>query len=42
VQLWRADTLLARAEWPDASQGTLTQPLTLRSGHIRMLSFARL
>jgi hypothetical protein len=42
VQLWRGDTLLARAEWPDASQGALTQHVTLRSGHIRVLSFARL
>ena len=42
VQLWRDDTLLARAEWPDASQGTLSQSLTLRSGRIRVLSFARL
>ncbi|HSP20340.1 MAG TPA: hypothetical protein VLQ79_12540, partial [Myxococcaceae bacterium] len=30
VQLWRGETLLARAEWPDASQGTLSQQLTLR------------
>ena len=42
VQLWRGDTLLARAEWPDASQGALTQQVTLRSGRIRVLSFARL
>lgn len=42
VQLWRGDALLARAEWPDASQGTLTQTLTLRAGRIRVLSFARL
>ncbi len=42
VQLWRGDTLLARAEWPDASQGALTQTLALRAGHIRVLSFARL
>jgi hypothetical protein len=42
VQLWRGDTLLARAEWPDATQGALTQQVTLRSGHIRVLSFARL
>ncbi len=42
VQLWRGDTLLARAEWPDASQGTLTQQLTLRAGRVRVLSFARL
>jgi hypothetical protein len=42
VQLWRGDTLLARAEWPDASQGALTQQVTLRSGPIRVLSFARL
>ena len=42
VQLWRGDTLLARAEWPDATQGALTQQLTLRNGPIRVLSFARL
>jgi hypothetical protein len=42
VQLWRGDTLLARAEWPDATTGALTQQLTLRSGPIRVLSFARL
>ena len=42
VQLWRGDTLLARAEWPDATQGTLSQQLTLRTGLIRVLSFARL
>ena len=42
VQLWRGDTLLARAEWPDASQGTLTQQLTLRGGPVRVLTFARL
>ena len=42
VQLWRGEALLARAEWPDASEGTLTQSLTLRSGQIRVLSFARL
>jgi hypothetical protein len=42
VQLWRGDTLLARAEWPDATQGTLSQQLTLRAGPIRVLSFARL
>ena len=42
VQLWRGDTLLARAEWPDATQGTLSQQLTLRAGRIRVLSFARL
>jgi len=42
VQLWRGDTLLARAEWPDAAQGTLSQQLTLRAGPIRVLSFARL
>ncbi len=42
VQLWRGDTLLARAEWPDASQRTLTQQLTLRSGPLRVLSFAHL
>jgi hypothetical protein len=42
VQLWRGDMLLARAEWPDATQGTLTQQLTLRAGRLRVLSFARL
>lgn len=42
VQLWRGDTLLARAEWPDATQGTLSQQLSLRAGPIRVLSFARL
>src|SRR5215468_8960365 len=42
VQLWRGDTLLARAEWPDATQGTLTQKLSLRAGRLRVLSFARL
>ena len=42
VQLWRGDTLLARAEWPDATQGTLTQELSLRAGHLRVLSFVRL
>jgi hypothetical protein len=42
VQLWRGDTLLARAEWRDATQGTLSQQLTLRTGPIRVLSFARL
>jgi len=42
VQLWREATLLARAEWPDASQGTLSQQLSLRAGPIRVLSFVRL
>lgn len=42
VQLWRGDVLLARVEWPDATSGALTQQLTLRSGPIRVLSFARL
>ena len=42
VQLWREDTLLARAEWPDATRGTLSQELTLRPGRIRVLTFARL
>jgi hypothetical protein len=42
VQLWRGDTLLARAEWPDASQGTLSQQLTMRPGPVRALTFARL
>jgi hypothetical protein len=42
VQLWRGDTLLARAEWPDPSQGALTQQLTVRGGPVRVLTFARL
>ena len=42
VQLWRGDTLLARAEWPDATEGALTQQLTLRSGRVRVVTFARL
>jgi hypothetical protein len=42
VQLWREDVLLARAEWPDASHGTLIQQLTLRGGPVRALSFVRL
>ena len=42
VQLWRETTLLARAEWPDATQGTLSQQLSLRAGPIRVLSFVRL
>ncbi len=42
VQLWRGEALLARAEWPDASQGTLSQQLTLRGGSVRVLSFVRL
>lgn len=42
VQLWRGDTLLARAEWPDAMQGALTQQLTLRAGRLHVVSFARL
>jgi len=42
VQLWRGETLLARAEWPDATRGTLTQELTLRRGPLRVLTFARL
>lgn len=42
VQLWRGDTLLARAEWLDASRGTLSQQLTLGAGRVRVLSFARL
>src|SRR5262249_38865087 len=41
VQLWRGETLLARAEWPDATTGTLTQQLTLRAGPIRVFSFVR-
>ena len=42
VQLWRENTLLARAEWPHATQGTLSQQLSLRAGPIRVLSFVRL
>jgi hypothetical protein len=42
VQIWREDTLLARAEWPDATQGTLTQELSLKAGRLRVLSFVRL
>jgi hypothetical protein len=42
VQLWREDTLLARVEWPDATEGTLTQRLSLRPGPVRALSFVRL
>jgi hypothetical protein len=42
VQLWRDDHLLARAEWPDATRGTLSQELTLRPGPLRVLTFARL
>lgn len=42
VQLWREETLLARTQWPDATQGTLSQQLSLRAGPIRVLSFARL
>ncbi len=42
MQLWRGDTLLARAEWPEATQGTLSQELTLRGGPVRVLSFVRL
>ena len=42
VQLWRGGTLLARAEWPDATEGGLTQQLTLRPGRLRVVSFARL
>jgi hypothetical protein len=42
VQLWRDGTLLARAEWPDATRGTLSQELTLRPGSLRVLTFARL
>jgi hypothetical protein len=42
VQLYREETLLARAEWPDATRGTLSQELTLRPGPLRVLSFARL
>lgn len=42
VQLWRGDTLLARAEWPDATEGALTQQLTLRGGRLRVVTFARL
>jgi hypothetical protein len=42
VQLWREDRLLARAEWPDATRGTLSQELTLRPGPLHVLSFVRL
>ena len=42
VQLWRGDVLLARAEWPDASHGALTQQLTLRGSPVRALTFVRL
>jgi len=42
VQLWRDDMLLARVEWPDATEGTLTQRLSLRPGPVRALSFVRL
>ena len=42
VQLWRDDTLLARVEWPDATEETLTQRLSLRPGPVRALSFIRL
>ena len=42
VQLYREGTLLARAEWPDATRGTLSQELTLRPGPVRVLTFARL
>jgi hypothetical protein len=40
VQLWREGSLLARAEWPDATRGTLSQELTLRPGPLRVLTFA--
>lgn len=42
VQIWRGDSLLARAEWPDATRGTLSQELTLRPGLLRILTSARL
>jgi hypothetical protein len=42
VQLWRDGALLARAEWPDASHGTLTQQLVLRAGPVRVLTFVRM
>lgn len=42
VQLWRGEMLLARTQWPDATQGTLSQQLSLRAGPIRVLTFARL
>jgi len=42
VQLWRGEALLARAEWPDATQDTLSQEISLRAGPIHVLSFARL
>jgi hypothetical protein len=41
VQLWRGELLVARAEWPDATTGALTQQLTLRAGPIRVFSFVR-
>ena len=41
VQLWRGEVLLARAEWPDATAGALTQQLNLRAGPIHVLSFVR-
>jgi hypothetical protein len=42
VQLWREETLLARVVWPDATEGTLTQKLSLRPGPVRALTFVRL
>jgi len=42
VQLWRGEALLARAEWPDATQDTLSQEISLRAGPIHVLSFALL
>lgn len=42
VQLWREDQLLARAEWPDATRGTLSQELTLGPGPVHVRSFVRL
>lgn len=42
VQLWREGDLVSRAEWPDATRGTLSQELTLRRGPLRVLTFARM
>lgn len=42
VQLWRDGDLVSRAEWPDATRGTLNQELTLRQGPLRVLTFARM
>lgn len=42
VQLWREEHLLARAEWPDATRGSLSQELNLGPGPVHVLSFVRL